>query len=137
MTPAQRPITALGWVFCVIFLPFGLFLALATARVISWTKAIAWFLLYLGVTLCFVRGMVHLERINAGDAVQQLFLHLGFGIFSTELFLIYHYGQRVSYWTLRAQKSWRVLAILFFSLYFLQVVSIIVQVVVIPFWIPD
>ncbi|WP_395746362.1 hypothetical protein [Prosthecobacter sp.] len=133
MTPAHRPITAPGWALGVVFLPAGFFLALATGRVISWTKAVAWFLLYIGLTLGFARGMAHLEEANAGIVVQQLFLHLGVGVFSTELFLIYHYGRRAGYWTSREQKSWRVLAILFSSLYFLQVVSIMVQIVVIPF----
>ena len=135
MNASQRPITSLGWVLGVVFLPAGFFLALATARVISWTKAILWFLLYTGLTICFARGMARLEEINAAKVVIQLFLQLGVGVFTTEGFLIYYYGQTAGYWSEQDRKGWRVLAIVALCQFMLQAFSVLAQIVVIPLWI--
>lgn len=130
-----RPITAWGWVLGVVFVPGGMFLALATARAISWTKAIAWFLLYAFMTLGIARGMAHLESIDAARTVILLFLNFGWVLFATALFIVYYYGKKAECWTARAQRGWRILTVLFFGLYFLQAFSILLEVVIIPLWV--
>lgn len=135
MKETHRTFTAFGWFFGIVFMPTGMFIGLATARVISWSKAIAWFALFFGLQICFARGMVHLETQKVPQLIIQLFLTTGMLTFGLSLLLIHHYGASEGYWNERDQKAWRILGRIGSFLALLSIISIMMQLVVIPLWI--
>jgi hypothetical protein len=130
MKESRRPFTVLGWIFSLACFPAGMFISLATGRVISWPKAVFWFGLFYGLQICFVRGMVHLESVHADQVVIQLFLLAGLS-----LLLIHHEGARHDYWSERDQKAWRILGRIGCILMLWNQVHLMIQMVVIPVWI--
>lgn len=135
MKDNHRTFTTLGWLFSLICMPTGMFIGLATGRVISWKKAVAWFVLFFVLQICFARGMAHLESVEAAQVVIQLFLVTGLTTFGLSLFLIHNYGVREDYWSERDKMAWLILGRVGCFLLLLNLISIMTQWVVIPLWI--
>ncbi len=135
MKEAHRPFTPLGWLFSVVCLPTGMFIGLATARVISWGKAVAWFVPLMALQVCFARGMAFLEQSEIPKVVIQMFLLSGFVLIGLSCLLVHHYGAREDYWNERDRKAWRVLGWIGCFLALLSLTSLMLQLVVIPLWI--
>jgi hypothetical protein len=134
MKEQHRPFTKLGWLLSVLCLPTGMFFGLASARVISWTKAFAWFVPLMALQICFARGMAFLEDKDAPKLVIQMFLNSGLMLLGLSFLLIHYFGAREDYWSEKDRKAWRTLGWIGCFLALLTLTSLMVQLVVIPLW---
>jgi len=104
---APRTLSPLAWALAVLFFPTGVFIALGSARLLSWPRSIAWALLSYGSVIGFVGLMHTLERSGAREAVRTMALTGGMLMIFAWALMIYRIGRRASYWSPAVLRGWR------------------------------
>lgn len=103
-----RPLPPWAWALTVLVFPAGGFVALGSARALSWTCAVLLAVISTGTTIGFVQLMVYLESHEANNLVRGLANLAGVAMFWGWGFLIYRIGLRKGLWSPVARQCWRV-----------------------------
>lgn len=95
------------WFAGIVLFPWGVFLVLGMARLLSWTRSVLLAMTSLATGMIFVEIMADLDNSHASELSHALALAGGTMMYCGWGYLMYEIGQKVEYWSPRVLRGWR------------------------------
>lgn len=126
MKSQNRKIHPMGWLVASLFFPCGIFIAFSYAKLISWTKGILLAIIAYAFTVGFALSM---GSVPEESLSQNILLVVGFVIFIVVGYFQYKIGSKVSYWSDKGKRIWKMFGVLSIVLLVLVLISIPLTIV--------
>ena len=95
------------WVAGLLLFPWGVFVVMGMARLLSWPRSVLLALGSLITGMIFVQLMAYLDETHASELSHALALAGGTVMYCGWGFLMYEIGETVKYWSPAVQRGWR------------------------------
>jgi hypothetical protein len=116
------------WILGILYFPWGIFLVLGMARLLSWTRCVLLTLTSFASALVGVQIIFDLKNTHASDLSLSLASAAGVVMYFGWGNIIYEIGQKAEYWSPRAQWSWRCAS--WIGIFFLSFCAVTVALVI-------